>query len=87
MNALHDMYAKIGVELKPNPIPAGTFFGDYSSGADLQTGKFDFGIYTTGFYPDPDPGYTFSCVGVVSKTNQSGQNDYHYCDQTGQWTS
>ncbi|HUH98079.1 MAG TPA: peptide ABC transporter substrate-binding protein [Anaerolineales bacterium] len=84
MNALHDMYQKIGVELKPNPLPAGTFFGDYSSGADLMTGKFDMGIYTTGFYPDPDPGYTFSCAGVPSQSNQSGQNDYHYCDQSGQ---
>ena len=84
MNALHDMYQKIGVELKPNPLPAGTFFGDYSSGADIMTGKFDLAIYTTGFYPDPDPAYSFSCAGVPSKNNQSGQNNYHYCDQTGQ---
>ncbi len=84
MNALRDMYTKIGVELKPNPIPAGTFFGSYSEGADMMLGKFDMAIYTTGFYPDPDPGYSFSCAGVPSKDNQTGQNNYHYCDQTGQ---
>lgn len=83
MNALADMYTKIGVELKPNPLPAGTFFGSYSEGADLKTGKYDLAIYTTGFYPDPDPQLSFSCTGVASKDNQSGQNDYHYCDQTG----
>jgi ABC-type transport system substrate-binding protein len=83
MNALADMYKKIGVELKPNPIPAGTYFGDYASGADLKTGKFDLAIYTTGYYPDPDPGSSYLCSGVNSKDNQSGQNDYHYCDQTG----
>ncbi len=84
MNALRDMYSKIGVELKPNPIPAGTFFGSYSEGADMQTGKFDFAIYTTGFYPDPDPGDSFLCSGVPSKDHQTGSNNYHYCDQTGQ---
>jgi len=83
MNALADMYKKIGVELKPNPIPAGTYFGDYASGADLKTGKYDLAIYTTGFFPDPDPGSTFQCAGVNSKDNQAGQNDYHFCDQTG----
>jgi peptide/nickel transport system substrate-binding protein len=84
MNALADMYKKIGVELKPNPIPAGTYFGDYASGADLKTGKYDLAIYTTGYYPDPDPGSSFLCSGVASKGNPSGQNDYHYCDQSGQ---
>jgi peptide/nickel transport system substrate-binding protein len=83
MNALNDMYSKIGVELKPNPLPAGTYFGDYGSGADLKTGKYDLAIYTTGFFPDPDPGLSFSCSAVPSKDNQSGSNDYHYCDQTG----
>ncbi len=82
MNALRDMYTKIGVELKPNPIPSGTFFGLYPEGADMPLGKFDMAIYTTGFYPDP---YTdnFLCVSVPSKTNPSGDNNYHYCDQTG----
>jgi len=85
MNALADMYKQIGVELKPNPIPAGTFFGSYTEGADMMRGKFDFAIYTTGFYPDPDPLDAFSCDGVPSKTNPGGQNNaYHYCDQTGQ---
>jgi len=83
MNALNDMYSKIGVELKPNPIPAGTYFGDYASGADLKTGKYDLAIYTTGYYPDPDPGGTFLCDNVPSKASPSGNNDYHYCDQTG----
>jgi peptide/nickel transport system substrate-binding protein len=82
MSALRDMYTKIGVELKPNAVPSGTFFGSYSEGADMTTGKFDMAIFTTGFYPDP---YTdsFLCVSVPSKDNPSGDNDYHYCDQSG----
>ncbi len=82
MSALRDMYTKIGVELKPNPLPAGTFFGSYSEGADMPTGKFDLAIYTTGFFPDPYND-NFLCVAVPSKDNPSGDNNYHYCDQTG----
>jgi peptide/nickel transport system substrate-binding protein len=82
MNALRDMYSKIGVELKPNPIPSGTFFGSYSEGADMPLGKFDMSIFTTGFYPDPYTD-TFLCVSVPNKANPSGDNTYHYCDQTG----
>jgi peptide/nickel transport system substrate-binding protein len=84
MNAMADMYKKIGVELKPNPLPAGTFFGSYTEGADMQLGKFDFAIFTTGFYPDPNPADYFLCSGIPNKDHQSGQNLYHYCDQTGQ---
>jgi peptide/nickel transport system substrate-binding protein len=77
--AVQAMLAKIGVEFKPTFQPAGTFFGDYSSGADMMTGKFDMAGFTTGFYPDP---YTdnFLCSTVVSKQNQGGDNDYHLCD-------
>jgi ABC-type transport system substrate-binding protein len=79
------MYTKIHVELKPNPQPAGTYFGSYTEGADLQTGKnWDLAIYTTGYYPDPDPGTTLTCDGVPSAENPGGNNSYHYCDQTGQ---
>jgi len=80
MNALSDMYKKIGVELKPNPIPAGTFFGSYTEGADLKKGNFDLGIYTTGIYPDPDPGQIWTCNGVPSKDHTGGNNDWHLCD-------
>jgi peptide/nickel transport system substrate-binding protein len=81
MNALSDMYSKIGVELKPNPLPAGTYFGSYSAGADLKTGKnWDLAIYTTGIYPDPDPGQIWTCAGVPSKDHQGGNNDWHLCD-------
>ena len=80
MNALNDMYSKIGVELKPNPIPAGTYFGSYDAGADLKTGKFDLAIYTTGIYPDPDPGQIWTCAGVPSKGHPGGNNDWHLCD-------
>jgi len=82
--AIQDNLKGLGIEIKPNHIPAGTFFGSYSEGADMPTGKFDMAIYTTGFYPDPDPGDTFLCSGVPNKDSQSGQNNYHYCDQTGQ---
>jgi len=75
---------QVGIDVKTIATPAGTFFGSYTEGANMPTGKFDMAIYTTGFYPDPDPGYTFSCAGVPSKANPSGQNNYHYCDQTGQ---
>lgn len=75
---------QIGIDIKPNHIPSGTFFGSYSAGADMPLGKFDMAIYTTGFYPDPDPGDSFLCSGVPNKNNQSGGNNYHYCDQSGQ---
>jgi peptide/nickel transport system substrate-binding protein len=75
---------QVGIDIKTIATPAGTFFGAYTDGANMPTGKFDMAIYTTGFYPDPDPGYTFSCAGVPSKSDPSGQNNYHYCDQTGQ---
>ncbi len=83
MLAIQADLKKIGIDIKPNPIPAGTFFGSYPEGADMPTGKFDMAIYTTGFYPDPDPGDAFLCVGVPSKGHPTGQNNYHYCDQTG----
>ena len=70
---------KIGIDIKPNHIPAGTYFGSYSEGADMPTGKYDMAIYTTGFYPDPDPGDSFKCSGVPSASNNSGQNNYHVC--------
>jgi len=81
MNALNDMYSKIGVELKQNPLPAGTYFGSYTAGADLKTGKnWDLAIYTTGIFPDPDPGQSWTCNGVASKAHPGGQNDWHLCD-------
>jgi len=77
--AVQGMLKQIGVEFKPNFVPAGTFFGNYAAGADMATGKFDMAGYTTGFYPDP---YTdnFLCSTVVSKQNQGGDNNYHLCD-------
>ncbi len=80
MAAIQADLKKIGIDVKPNPIPAGTFFGSYTEGADMPLGKFDMAIYTTGFYPDPDPGDTFKCSGVPSQSNPTGQNNYHICD-------
>jgi peptide/nickel transport system substrate-binding protein len=80
MAAIQADLKKIGVDIKPNPIPAGTFFGSYTEGADMPLGKFDMAIYTTGFYPDPDTGDTFLCAGVNSKDHPTGQNNYHLCD-------
>ncbi len=77
--AIQSDLKKVGIDIKPNHIPAGTYFGSYTEGADLPLGKYDMGIYTTGFYPDPDPGDTFSCSGVPNKDNPSGQNNYHIC--------
>ncbi len=80
MLAIQADLKKIGIDIKPNPIPAGTFFGSYPEGADMPTGKFDMAIYTTGFYPDPDPGDQFLCSGVPGKDQPTGQNNYHVCD-------
>jgi len=74
---------QVGIDVKTIATPAGTFFGSYTDGANMPTGKFDMAIYTTGFYPDPDPTGSFSCAQVTSKANPSGNNNYHYCDQTG----
>ena len=77
--SVQGMLQLIGVEVKPIFTPAGTFFGNYTSGADMATGKFDMAGYTTGFYPDP---YTdgFLCSTVPSNQNQWGYNYYHICD-------
>jgi ABC-type transport system substrate-binding protein len=37
-------------------------------------------IYTTGFYPDPDPTGNLDCADVPSKENPTGLNNYHLCD-------
>ncbi len=71
---------KIGIDVKPNHIPAGTFFGSYKEGADMTTGKFDMAIFTTGYYPDPDATSSWDCADVPSKGNPLGANDYHLCD-------
>lgn len=80
MAAIQADLKKIGVDIKPNPIPAGTFFGSYKEGADLTTGKFDMAIFTTGYYPDPDATSSWDCADVPSKDNPLGANDYHLCD-------
>jgi peptide/nickel transport system substrate-binding protein len=71
---------KIGIDIKPNHLPAGTFFGSYTEGADMPTGKFDMAIFTTGYYPDPDAQSNWNCANVTSKDNPSGGNNYHICD-------
>ena len=78
--AIQSDLKKLSIEIKPNEIPAGTFFGSYTEGADMPLGKFDMAIYTTGFYPDPDPGNQLLCSGIPTKDNPSGQNNYHFCD-------
>jgi peptide/nickel transport system substrate-binding protein len=71
---------KVGIEIKPNHIPAGTFFGSYTEGADMPLGKYDMAIYTTGYYPDPDASSSWRCADVPNKDNPSGSNSYHICD-------
>jgi peptide/nickel transport system substrate-binding protein len=77
--AIKDMLKKVGIEVKPNHVPAGTYFGAYSEGADLKTGKYDMAIYTTGYYPDPYADSSL-CSNVPSKGSPTGNNDYHICD-------
>ncbi len=78
--------AEIGVEMKPEFLPAGTFFGTYQEGGPLYapaadgSAGFDLGGYTTGFYPDP---YTddFLCSNIPNAANGgAGDNAYHLCD-------
>jgi len=71
---------KIGIDIKPNHIPAGTFFGSYTEGADMPLGKFDMAIFTTGYYPDPDAAGNWDCADVPNKASPSGANNYHICD-------
>jgi peptide/nickel transport system substrate-binding protein len=71
---------KIGIDIKPNHIPAGTFFGSYTEGADMPLGKYDMAIYTTGYYPDPDASSSWDCQDVPSKDSPNGGNTYHICD-------
>ena len=77
--AIQSDLKKIGIDIKPNHIPGGTFFGTYAEGADMPKGKFDMAIFTTGFYPDPDPNGQWGCGNVPSKDNPAGLNLYHYC--------
>jgi len=77
--AIQDQLKKIGIEIKPNHLPAGTFFGTYAEGADMPLGKFDMALYTTGFYPDPWND-NFLCSSVPSKDSPLGTNSYHLCD-------
>jgi peptide/nickel transport system substrate-binding protein len=71
---------KVGIDIKPNHLPAGTFFGSYTEGADMPKGNFDMAIFTTGYYPDPDAASNWRCADVTSAENPSGANNYHLCD-------
>ena len=71
---------QIGIDIIPNHLPAGTFFGSYTDGADMPRGNFDMAVYTTGFYPDPDSSDSFGCDDVPSAANTAGSNNYHICD-------
>jgi len=77
--AVKDMLLKIGVEFKPNHLPSGTFFGSYTDGGDMATGKYDIAGYTTGFYPDPWND-NFLCSAIPTKDSPGGSNYYHVCD-------
>ena len=79
--AIQSDLKKVGIDIKPNHLPAGTFFATYADGGDMPIGKFDMAIYTTGFYPDPDSHDQFGCDYIANKANGgSGQNQYHICD-------
>jgi peptide/nickel transport system substrate-binding protein len=80
MTAIQADLKKVGIDITPNAIPAGTFFGSYTEGADMPLGKFDMAIFTTGYYPDPDAGSNWDCADVTNKDNASGANNYHICD-------
>jgi len=71
---------QIGIDIIPNHLPAGTFFGSYTEGADMPKGLYDMAIYTTGYYPDPDASSSWRCADVPNASNPSGGNTYHICD-------
>ncbi|MDO8752633.1 MAG: peptide ABC transporter substrate-binding protein [Anaerolineales bacterium] len=73
--------AKIGVEFKPIHTPAGTFFGSYTDGGVMPTGKYDMAGYTTGFYPDPYSD-NYKCESVPNAAQPDGTNWYLNCDPT-----
>lgn len=73
--------SKIGIKLNPIHTPAGTFFGTFTDGGPMSTGKFDMAGYTTGFYPDPYPSTEdFLCKSIPNADNPGGSNWYHICD-------
>ena len=80
MAAIQADLKKVGIDIKPNPVPAGTFFGSYTEGADMPLGKFDMAIFTTGYYPDPDAAGNWDCADVPNKDQPAGANNYHICD-------
>jgi len=78
--------AKIGVEMKTEFLPAGTWFGTYGEGGPLYAPApdggpgYDLGGYTTGFYPDP---YVddLICSNIPNAANGgAGDNASHLCD-------
>lgn len=80
--------AEIGVDFKPEHLPAGTWFGSYGEGGPLFAPGtdggpgYDLGGYTTGYYPDP---YTddYLCSNIPNAANGgAGDNGYHLCDPT-----
>jgi peptide/nickel transport system substrate-binding protein len=74
--------AKIGIEFKPTFDTSTVFFGNYTEGGPLATGKYDMGDYATGFFPDPYPAtQDFLCEAVPNSAAPGGQNFYHICDQ------
>jgi peptide/nickel transport system substrate-binding protein len=72
--------SKIGIKFNPIHMPAGTFFGTFTDGGPMSTGKFDMAGYTTGFYPDPYPvTEDWLCRSIPNAENPGGANWYQYC--------
>jgi ABC-type transport system substrate-binding protein len=80
VTAMQSDLKKIGIELKPDFMPGGTFFGAYTDGGPMPTGKFDIAGFYNGLFPDPDPGETYLCEAVTNKSNPSGAGWSHLCD-------
>jgi peptide/nickel transport system substrate-binding protein len=78
--------ADIGVEMKTEHLPAGTWFGTYADGGPIYAPApdggpgYDLGGYTTGFYPDPWNDDAL-CDNIPNAENGgAGDNGYHLCD-------
>jgi peptide/nickel transport system substrate-binding protein len=78
--------AEIGVDFRPEHLPAGTWFGTYAEGGPLFAPApdggpgYDLGGYTTGYYPDPYAD-DYLCNNIPNAANDgTGDNAYHLCD-------
>ena len=79
--AIQSDLKKIGIDIKPNHLPAGTFFGSYPEGADMQTRQVRHGDLHHRFLSRSRYRRSVPLRQVYpTKDKPTGQNNYHICD-------